>query len=238
MGWNPLKEAEKAARKAVDKIVKPAADGAKRLVDRAGNEVKNGVQKVGREVEGGVKKVGKEVESGVKKAGKEVEGVANKAKKEIPELAEKAVKEAAKAILGAPFKEVLKKAAKECKDFHGDMSRLASKKPGLVSAIDQVGYSVELKANVKITLAYSGFYSRALEVSGVLDRYANSGIQLRRRDIIGLVKAAGPSSVNFGVGAEFSLGVDLGASFSMDSIPLELFTELGDLALKRLGVPN
>ena len=101
MGWNPLKEAEKAAKRAIDKVVTPAVDAAKRAVESVGKGVRDGVRKVGREVEGGVKRVGREVEGGVKKVGHEVEGGVRKAGHEIeegiteklPALAEEAVRE-------------------------------------------------------------------------------------------------------------------------------------------------
>lgn len=152
----------------------------------------------------------------------------------IPELIGRAIAELSEEAM----KPVLRKAANAARDWHSSMDRLAKSKPELVGAIDSLGFSLNLKLNAEITLSYSGFYTRAQEVAGILDRYANDGIKPRRRDIIGFIEATGPTSVDLGIGAELSLGVDAGASFTLDSIPLKLFTELGDIALEKMGVPR
>ena len=83
MGWNPVKEAEKKAKQAIDKVVKPAV---KKITDETIGE--NGpIWKLRRQTWDRITKLGDDVESKVKGAGrtveKEVVGNVRKAGKEI-----------------------------------------------------------------------------------------------------------------------------------------------------------
>ena len=252
MAWYDKLDPTKWGKKAKKELEKPfkeiksffsdAEKDLKSLVRKAEHEARKAVGKVedvGEEIEKGFKKAGKEIEDGIRKAGKEVEeGVVEKIPELVTEALPDAIAKALKELANEAIKPALKKAAQEAREFAHEMDKLSEEDPELVGAIGAVGFGVEIKANVKLGLSYSGFYGRAREVAGILDRYGHSGIKLRRRDIIGFVEAVGPDTVDFGVGAEISLGVNLGASFSMSSIPLKLFTRLGDRALKRLGVPE
>ena len=232
---NPFKSIENKIKKGFNSLGDEIRGGLR----KAGSEIEGGIKKAGREVEGGVKSVGREVEGGVRKVGREVEdGIVKKLPELVTETLPDVLGKALQALASEAVKPILKAAAREVREFRTDMEALAESDPELVDAINALGFSVTLKLNAEIVLSYSGFYARAQEVAGILDRYGNDGIAVRRRDIIGFIDAIGPTAVDLGVGAELSLGVDAGAKFSMDAIPLKLFTRLGDRALKRLGVPE
>ena len=121
MGWNPIKEAEKAAKKVVNKIVDPAAKAAKSLVNKAGDEVRSGVRKAGHEVESGIKRIGHEVESGVKTVGHEVESGVRKAGHEVQDAFEDKLPE----LLTDALDEILKAAASGALDKALDVIQVA-----------------------------------------------------------------------------------------------------------------
>ena len=114
--WNPVKEAEKQAKRAVSKIVNPAIDAGKRGLNqfadqaksrirgvaqnaetglkRVGHEAEGGLKSVAHEAEGGLRSVESEIEDGVRTVGREVEeGITEK----LPDLIEDAIEDAMKA---------------------------------------------------------------------------------------------------------------------------------------------
>ena len=116
MGWNPVKDAERAAKKVVDKVVNPAANAAKSAVNRVGDEVKSGVRKVGHEVESGVKRVAHDAESGIRSVANDAEDGITKAARaaeeaiteRLPELAEDALEEVLKAAASGTIEKALR----------------------------------------------------------------------------------------------------------------------------------
>ena len=247
-----IKEAEKIAKKAAEELEKASMsiiDDAKKLANKAKNDIEGVVNRAKNEIEGVANKVKTEVEGVAKQAKTEIEGAADVVKKEVESLPGKTealvteklpalMREAMEALAKEAIKPVLKQAAKDARAWHRAMKKLREERPDLVDAIDALGFVVTLKCNVEIELEYANFYTRAEEIAGILDRFGDDGIKPRRRDIIGFMRATGPTAVDLGIGAELSLGVDIGGSAKLSSIPLELFLELADLALEELGVPE
>lgn len=108
MGWNPKKEAEKAARKVVDKVVKPAANAAKGELNRLGDEIRSSIRSRGNEVRGMVEQVADEGENRIRAVGHEVEsGLTEK----LPELVEGAIEDLAELAAQESIGEALDNAA-------------------------------------------------------------------------------------------------------------------------------
>ena len=247
MGWNPIKEAEKAAKKAIDKVLKPAVQAAQKAADKAiwkarkaawaavmtaKEEATDAVRTVEKEAEDAVKTVGREVEDGVRKVGKEVEdGLTEK----VPALVEKAFEELAQAVT----KEGLKAVQSVVKTTHTELEKLENGKPALVGAINNLGGKVEIGP---ITLAYANFYTRTELVAGVLDQYINHPPELRRGPIIDMVKALGPDTVDLGISVQVVALVvgskELGVGGGLNDVSIELFAEIGDVILEKMGVPE
>ena len=252
--WNPKKEAEKAARRVVDKVVRPAADAAKRGLNsmgdqvragirsvghnvesslkRVGNEIEGGVKRVGDEVEAGIKQVGGEVEAGVRTAGREVEdGLTEK----LPELVQEELQDAIEAFAKAITSEGLRKVRASLNSAHKKMTALRDSKPGLVDAIDEVSFYVEF-GPVKAT--YASFYSRSEGLSHVLSQPPD----FKRSSIVGFFRATVPTSIDFGLSVQVVALVvgskELGIGGGMGDIPGALAVELLDVILEAAGVPE
>ena len=216
MGFpNPAKE----AKKAIDKVIKPAVRLGEKVINKATEEADEAIWKGRRAAWAAVMSAKEQAVDKVEDAAREAEdGLTEK----LPELAKDAVEGVVDELRNAPVEAGLKKAAGLCRSFHDEMAGFEEREPKLVDAINDTGFSFGLQAVVSLGLSYSQFYQRSLEVAGVLDRYANEGLELRRRDIIGLVRACGPTRVSLGAGAELSIGVQLGVDGEVD-MPLELF---------------
>ena len=165
---------------------------------------------------------------------KAFDGTKDAIEKELPALLEKCLS----GLVSEAIKPALKAQAKIARDFADGMDSIAERAPELVDEINQVGFDVELKVNVEINLEYANFWTRAREVAGILDRYGNDGIALRRRDILGFITAVGPDTISFGGGASFSFGLDIGGVAKAKSLSLALFIELADYVMKEAGVPE
>ena len=204
----------------IDKLTKEAEDKLKKIASNVGDEVKKGVNKVGDEVKEGVKKTGKEMEETFTK--------------KIPDLFEDFIQDLSKGIA----KEGLKKVKTIVASSHKELEKLEKNKPALVDEINNLGGNIEIGP---LTLSYANFYTRMESIIGVLDHYINEPPTLRRRDILAMVKALGPDSVDLGASVQMAALVvsskELGFGGSLDSIGINLFTELGDIILKELGVP-
>ena len=215
-----IDEIERAAKQvggAIEKEIMSIIDDVKDLANKAKREVEGVANNAKRDIEN----VANDVTLGIYRAGDEVK---NAFAKELPALAEKAFDETKDAfekelpalletcisgLVSEAIKPALKAQAKIARDFADGMDSIAERAPELVDEINQVGFDVELKVNVEINLEYANFWTRAREVAGILDRYGNDGIALRRRDILGFITAVGPDSISFGGGASFSLGLDM-----------------------------
>ena len=258
--------AEKAGR-AIDKTAKDAGKAVAKTAETAVGETKHAavdargkVMGVGDDIQGLINRAGKEInglkdqalheirdaqqqaQRGVVDTGKKVSGDLERGVTEqLPGLITKelpaALKAMAEGLASEAMKPALKLAALGCRKWHAEMVAIREDEPDLIGYIEKLGFVIDLKVNAGLKLEYSGFYSRAQEVAGILDRYANSGIKPRRRDIIGFVDATGPTTVDLGLSVTVSLGVDAGVKFELPKIPAKLFTKLGDRALKAAGVP-
>ena len=258
MGWNPVREAQKKAKEAVDKVIRPAVDGGKRTINKIGDEAENGVKKVGRSAENSVKKIGNDIEdnikdigndieSNVKKIGHDVEEKLHKVGDEIeetleeriPEKIEEFIDSAVAELAEAITREGLKKVRDVVKTTDRELSKLAINKPDLIDSINSLSVYVEIGP---MTLNYSGFFTRVDNIAEILDKYVNEPPELSRRAIIEFVNAMGPTSVNMGLSIQVMALVvgskELGIGGGLGDIELALFTELGDIILEKIGVPE
>ena len=243
MGWNPVKEAEKKAKRAIDKIIKPAAESAKKSVNKVGDRARSNLRKAGQDIESGVKSAGSQCEDAIKKVGREAEDELRDVGRDIedgltdtiPELFDELIDEIAESIA----KEGLKKTQSLVKVSHRELESLKKNKPDLTDAIDELGGTIEIGPMI---LAYANFYTRMEEIVGVLDHYINEPPSLRRRDIIALIKALGPDSVDLGISIQVVAVVvgskELGFGGSLNDIGIELFAEIADAILEAAGVPD
>ena len=160
----------------------------------------------------------------------------------LPELVSQALPAAIEQLYhdltSEAVKPVLAAAADMARTLKARLDSLADSRPELVEAIDMLGFRVDLSVNVELGLHYQGFYTRAGDVITVLDRYASQGIGLRRQDVISFVRACGPTFIDLGVGAEMSLGVNIGGKGAIKGISTDLFAELADVVLDQAGVPD
>ena len=190
--------------------------------------------KVGDKIKGGFKAGTKPVDHAVHEIEKTFEKrIPELVTKELPHALEKVVADIAK----DGGKKALKQVAKLARNANTALIKFDKNHPGLTEALDEQTFDIELKAAVSIGISVSGMFTRGKEIAGVLDRYANKGVKPRRRDIVGLVKAIGPSSVSIGAELEWSTIISIGASGSI-TITGDLIVELLDLILKEAGVPN
>ena len=243
---NLVKQAEKLGMSIIDDIEK-LANKAKREVEGVANKAKNEIEGVGktaiseiegaankaaREVEEGVKSVGHEVEQGVKTAGKEIEDTFEK---RIPELIGDAMQELSKLATS----QVYKQAAAIARKVRVKLAVLRESKPGLVGYIDDLAFKLQVGP---VTLKYGRFYDRSKDLILVLDRLANDPPAFRRTTIIAMLEATGPDSTDLGISVNLAALVvsseELGAGFALPAIPLALVSELTDLVLKEIGVPE
>ena len=210
----------------------------KKALGGAKHEIEKGIHSV----EGKVKEAEHAIEGKVKAAEHSLEAKAKEAEHKVEEAVTEKLPEALKALESSLTKElskgVFKEASHAVHQWHSAMERFRRERGELVADIDQVGFQIVLKLNVELTLLFSQFFTRANDVSAVFDRYANEGIELRRRDIIAMVQAVGPTSVALGVEAEIALGVDAGFGAYVTDVPLHLFLQLADIALEHAGVPE
>ena len=185
MGWNPFKEAEKQAKRAVNKVINPAIDGAKHGINSLANDAKKGINKVKNDAENEVKKVGREIEGTANKAKNEIEGVANKAKEEIPELAEKALKEALQAATSDAVKRGLNTAL--------DIIELCS--PDTFSLFIGVELALVVQVEFKVQIDIPNPTSKLTEIR----KWAKNAPK-GRSQIIACVKDFGPESLTVEAG--------------------------------------
>ena len=248
--FNPLD------KKSWEREIRKMGDGVKREINKVGDGIKRDLQRIegdvkkeGRNIygmagdlKGQINKVGSDAEKQIKSAGSEVDSALREAGREIdktfedriPEIAQKAIREFASAVT----KQGLKKFRNMVRAAHESMQQIADRRPDLVDALDQPGVTFKLGP---LTLEWSGFYSRAEGLVAVLDKFVANPPKFRRGPLIRLVESIGPDTIDAGVSIELSFVVgsnELGIGGELSSIPLALFTELGDVALDKLGVPE
>ena len=188
--------------------------------------------KAGNEIEGAFK-------DGANKAGAAVDDIGDQVKdivtKELPALLEDALEELQQAVTKEGLR-YLRDSLKKANRFLGYRAR---RNPGLIAAINRVTHSLKF-GPAKLT--YSHFYDRSHTLIAVLDEYVSKPPRFRRGEIIRLVKALGPDTVNIGVDLGAALLVVKSDAISVaaawDNISNELFAEIADDVLKALGVPQ
>ena len=231
MGFNPFK------KKDWDRLGKKAKKGATQLdftddIAKAFSEIERVGSKVG-ELDGVVD----EIQKARRWAGGRINEI-DKTLENLPDAIETTARRVVLNLAEHAVEEGLKVAADTARKAHKGMARFRDQRPDLVDAIDQLGFEVEIKAVVSFTLEYDGFYERAEETAGILDRFGHDGFEFTRSNVRGFITAMGPSSISFGGELEFSLGATAGGAIRLKAIPLTLAVELIDLALDELGVPE
>ena len=241
--------------KSLDDKIDNLADAAEDLIKKGISEmdvknfVRDQVKEIGRDIKKEVldeieKKVFDKIEDTAKKGFEEVEETVTKkipdiVAEEIPEKIKDELEEALQSLAQAITKEGLKKVRDVIATTDKELSKLASNRPDLVDSIDSLSLSIEIGP---LTLSYSDFYSRIDDISEVMDKYANNPPKLSRKAINQMVLALGPTSVDFGLSIQAALFVvasnEIGVGVSVGDIPLKLFTEIGDIVMEKIGVPE
>ena len=220
------------------KIVREIEQGA----DKAKRSAVDGIQKEGNRAVNDVRGKGRWYISEVEKGGKQaVTAVSDAERTAITAIEREAIPAMERAILALAsegMKPALKAAARTAHQAADGMDYVADNYPALTKELDKIGFNLKLKVNVEITLRYKNFYTRGHEVAGILDRYANDGLKLRRRDIRGFIVALGPDVIDFGGGASLAFGLDVGAVLNLMDLTLPVFVELADFVMKEMGVPE
>ena len=240
---------------AIDDTANKAFHEAERLAheaERLGMSVIDDIKNLKGQIEHTANKARSDIEAKAKDAQKtigEAKALAQDVKHElecIPGAVDKAITDqlptALKGLLddiaSGALKPALKLAAKLAKEMHRGLGKVREKHPDLIAEIDGLGATIPVKLNVEIKLTYSGFYKRAEEISGVLDRYGNEGLKPRRRDIRGFLAATMATSIDFGGGAAITFGIDAGVKVLLNKISSRLFILLVDTILEEMGVPE
>ena len=230
MAWDPIKE----AKKWINKI--------KNEGDRAVNTVKNESNKAVNTVKNEGNKAVNTVKNEANKAKKEIEATAKQAEKfvgQIPKELESALGKFVDELAKALSKKGLQAArdlVREAKDEMDSWQILSQEE---MDEIDELGFDVGLGP---ITLGYAGFYSRADDLITALDSFVNKPPAFRRSQIIPLVNALAPTTIDLGIDIKLAALVAtsdaLSVGFKLKEIRPRLFTRLGDRALKAMGVPE
>ena len=246
MGWNPAKEVKKYYNRVKD-AAKGGINNLKKETEHQINRVKwhtgQGIKQVQGEAKNGVSQVKKETDGFVKSAKREIEDESNRAMSglqgaldQIPDIDDAIqafLDELAKGFSKQGLKvtrSMVRKAKEELDKIKGDDE--------IIDDINAFGFDLAIGP---VTLGYDHFYTRADNLIAVLDSFANNPPAIRRSQIIPLIDALGPTTVNLGLDIKFAFGASsdaLGFGFSIKDIPLRAFTRLGDVLLKELGVPK
>ena len=263
MSINPFKKLEKQIKRALNHLgddikrgINSLGDQIKKQLSQTGDHIRRGLESVGKQLKGEIEDVAHKAKGELEHVGEEAKGelqhLANEARGEIEEVAKKAkgeleeVAEDARDLVEAALQELAKAVTREglkklrgaVKTAAGKMEDLARDKPRLVESIDACGFELNLGP---LTLEYDGFYSRSEELLDALDRFVGQPPAFRRKPVLELVEALGPTTLDFGASIEFALVVgsqELGVGGKLKSVPLALGTEIADLVLKELGVPE
>ena len=251
MGWDPIKDAKKWFKKienlGKDTVKKVDNEGNKVVnsVKRAGTDAVKQVERAGTDTANRVQGEGNKVVNNIRDARNEGVGLIRREAKQVGENVEKAVTEKLPDLVCDQLQELAKAFSGEglrifrdmVKGAHVEMGKVAESRPELVGAIDNV--SMTFKPG-PTTLVYSGFYSRAKEIADALDHYVNHPPVFTRSSFLGIIRAIAPTTVDLGISVNFALVVgskELGIGGELGDIETELFLELGDVLLKKLGVP-
>ena len=196
--------------------------------------MEDGVKKIGHEVEDGVRKVASDAESSLKSIESEIEKRGQVLLHEVEDKIDAYLDALAKALTSA----ALRKVRDMCHTTHTEMSRLEEKRPVLADKINVVSFTMKLGP---VTMVFSNFYQRVGDLTTALDRLISEPPAFRRGPVIGLIEALGPTSVDLGISVELAFVIgsnELGIGGELSEIELELATEIADIVLEKLGVPE
>ena len=187
MGWNPKKEAEKAARRVAEKIVKqilePVGNKIKRDLNNLYGSIESKIKRRGREMEGLIDEAADKAEGRLRGLGGEIEdGLTEK----LPELVEDAVEKLAQAASEQSIKEALDNAA--------DVIEVMS--PSSFTLIFGVELALVVQGEVTVSVALPNPTAKLTEIRHWAE-HPPSG----REQIIECIRDFGPESL----GAEFKV---------------------------------
>ena len=157
---------------------------------------------------------------------------------EIESTAKKVFGEVIDNLAKALSKEGLKEFRSIIKAGKDEADRIKESRSGLVDAINQLSIFGNLGP---FTLNWSGFYDRADAILTELDKRIANPPSFHRSEILEMVNALGPDTVNIGASVNFALVIgsrELGGGGGLGDIPLVLFVELADAMMDRLGIPE
>jgi len=234
--FKKIKKVAKKAKKTAEKVVDKGKDAVEDINPQ--KEIMGILDDAKRQLFGAVDKAKGEVSDVANEAKNEVRDVAKDVKDEIPELAEKAVKEAVSELSKAISKEGLKAFRGAVRESKNKLDSLSKNRPDWVDSINELSIYLNLGP---ATLTWSGFYSRSDYILSQLDKHISNPPKFSRRNIVSLIENLGPTVVNLGISVNFALVIgskELGVGGGIGDIPLKIFTELGDVILKELGVPE
>ena len=183
MGWNPVKEAEKKAKEAVSKVIKPAVREAEGAVWKARRAAYAKITETGRKIEDNLDKVEDQAESRLRKVGEEVEdGLTEK----LPDL----VEDAARAIA----EEASERSIKEALDNAADVIEMMA--PTRFTLIFGIELALVVQGEVGVSVTFPNPAAKLTEI-----RHWANDPPSGRAQIIECIKDFGPESL----GAEFKI---------------------------------
>ena len=134
---------------------------------------------------------------------------------------------------------VFKHFAKAAKDMYEYMAEGRRVYPDQVDLINEM--SCDPKISI-LNLEYRDFYTRAENMIGLLDQYANKPPSIGRKNILDMMQALSPTVITLDVDLKI-VGFVIGSTvaefgFNIPSIPTAMAVEPVDAILKELGVPE
>ena len=219
--WNPVKEAEKQAKRAVSKIVNPAVDACKRGMNKLGDQLRSSIRNTARDAEAGLKRGVHEAEGGLRSVESEIEDRARAVGREVeeglteklPELVEDAIEDAMKAAASGAVQKGLNAAL--------DVIELVS--PNTLGLTFGFEAALVVQAEFTVAITIVNPTSKLTEIRKWAANPPNG-----RSEIIGCFKDFGPTS--FSVEGKFS-----GNGFSAEWAGEDKYDKL-DAFLKKFGV--
>jgi uncharacterized protein YoxC len=219
--------------------IKHALDEIGNLTNRVndlGNQIKHGLDEANKAVD----EVGK-VTTQVNRLSDELNSVSGQVK-DLPQQMEKTAEDVFKKAIDAIAEDISKTGLQK---FHSivdsgkkEMDRVKESKPKLVDDINQAS----IHGSIGIfTLTWSGFYDRADAILGELDKRIEHPPSLHRSEILEMVKALGPSKLDIDASVEVALGLgsnQLGMGGGIGDITIDLFLEIADGVMEKLGIPK
>ena len=215
------KQIKELGMSAIDDVKKDIRNFAESTVKTVKSEAVDEISKLAESAKESIREEAKQVEDGLTK--------------KLPALVQQVLAELEKAV----SKEGLKIIRRSVSAAHDEMGKLREWDATLAGYIDAQSFEFEIGP---LTLSYGAFYLRAEELVDALDRYINQPPAFRRTELLELIAAMGPDTVDTGFKVQAALLVvsssSVGVGYKMPKMPLKLFTHLGDKALAALGVPE